>query len=421
MKYNKLIFVDSDVNHNKFYEMKDNEDGTFTATWGRVGATGQTAQYSMNQWDKKFKEKTKKGYKDVTENVVEAVIATPSGNTNIITSIKDPHVKTLIDTLKRYSKETISNNYNIEVRQVTEKAVNTAQGLIDEIFGLIYKDSDITKINNLLIELFTVIPRKIKKVKDNLIQNELDNDNIIQEWKNELGKEQALLDVMRSEVEMAKQHATNIENHKSVDELEELGLEAQPVTKDEEDMLKKLMTDSSNRFIKAFKVINKRTQLNFDKFVAKSDNKSTKLLFHGSRSENWLSIITTGLVLRPTNAVITGKLFGHGIYFANNADKSLGYIDGGRWNNSSSKQTWLAVYDVHMGNAWVLQNRDFISNIHNKMDDKKILQYKDNNNNNYDCVWAKSGLNYGGSPLRKDEIIIYNELQCTIKYLIEVR
>jgi len=52
----------------------------------------------------------------------------------------------------------------------------------------------------------------------------------------------------------------------------------------------------------------------FDDFVEQEQVKDVRLFWHGSRNENWWSIINTGLVLRPTNAVITGKMFGYGIY-----------------------------------------------------------------------------------------------------------
>jgi predicted DNA-binding WGR domain protein len=35
--YAYLIKVEAGANNNKYYEMIDNEDGTFTAKWGRVG------------------------------------------------------------------------------------------------------------------------------------------------------------------------------------------------------------------------------------------------------------------------------------------------------------------------------------------------------------------------------------------------
>ena len=54
-------------NHDKFYHMIENKDGaSFTASWGRTGSNGRTQIYGMNEWDKKYREKISKGYKDTT-------------------------------------------------------------------------------------------------------------------------------------------------------------------------------------------------------------------------------------------------------------------------------------------------------------------------------------------------------------------
>ena len=52
----KLICV-TDKNNNKYYYMEDLNNGTFKATYGRVGATESTVTYPMSQWNKKYNEK----------------------------------------------------------------------------------------------------------------------------------------------------------------------------------------------------------------------------------------------------------------------------------------------------------------------------------------------------------------------------
>lgn len=55
----RLIKVDGGANNNKFYNMKENGDGTFTATYGRVGAAKpQTDTKPMSKWDATYREKT---------------------------------------------------------------------------------------------------------------------------------------------------------------------------------------------------------------------------------------------------------------------------------------------------------------------------------------------------------------------------
>lgn len=57
----KLIMVTAQ-NNNKFYLMQSNDDNTsFTATYGRVGTAGQTATYPMSKWSQKYNEKNQEG------------------------------------------------------------------------------------------------------------------------------------------------------------------------------------------------------------------------------------------------------------------------------------------------------------------------------------------------------------------------
>ena len=54
-------------------------------------------------------------------------------------------------------------------------------------------------------------------------------------------------------------------------------------------------------------------------------NKACELLIHGTRNPNIFSILKGGLILRPTNAVISGAVYGEGIYHSAHINKSLNY------------------------------------------------------------------------------------------------
>ena len=71
----KQVYLENTNNHHdKFYHMIENKDGaSFTASWGRTGSNGRTQIYGMNEWDKKYREKISRGYKDST-------IVPPSSN-----------------------------------------------------------------------------------------------------------------------------------------------------------------------------------------------------------------------------------------------------------------------------------------------------------------------------------------------------
>jgi predicted DNA-binding WGR domain protein len=63
----KNVYLENTNNHHdKFYHMIENKDGaSFTASWGRIGSNSGTQIYGMNEWDKKYREKINKGYKDI--------------------------------------------------------------------------------------------------------------------------------------------------------------------------------------------------------------------------------------------------------------------------------------------------------------------------------------------------------------------
>ena len=71
----KNVYLENTNNHHdKFYHMIENKDGaSFTASWGRTGSNGRTQIYGMNEWDKKYREKISRGYKDTS-------IVPPSSN-----------------------------------------------------------------------------------------------------------------------------------------------------------------------------------------------------------------------------------------------------------------------------------------------------------------------------------------------------
>ena len=67
----KTIYLENTSHHHdKFYHMIENKDGvSFTASWGRIGTTGRTQIYSMNEWSKIYNSKINKGYKVSTNGI----------------------------------------------------------------------------------------------------------------------------------------------------------------------------------------------------------------------------------------------------------------------------------------------------------------------------------------------------------------
>ena len=51
MSIKRVYLENKSENHNKFYEMVENSDGTFVAKFGKIGTGGSTKLYSMREWD----------------------------------------------------------------------------------------------------------------------------------------------------------------------------------------------------------------------------------------------------------------------------------------------------------------------------------------------------------------------------------
>lgn len=301
------------------------------------------------------------------------------------------------------ARKAISDNYTISSNKVTQAMIDEAQDVLTSLLV----ENEINNFNNVLLKLFTVIPRKMGNVRDYLAKTKEDFSRIIQ-------TEQDLLDVMKGQVvqkQIIDESAGKDEQQKENTILEQLGLVFEECDKKDIAIIKDALGSCSDKFHKAWRVKNLKTQQRYDNFVKENNIKNTKLLFHGSRNENWWSIINSGLVLKPTNAVITGKMFGYGIYYAPKARKSLGYtsLDGSYWTRGSSDSGFMALMDVAYGKPYDVYSFD--SKYYN-FDYDKLQQA---------CYGANCLHAHKGSMLRNDEIIIYKEEQCTIRYLIELK
>jgi poly [ADP-ribose] polymerase len=397
-----LILVSGDANSNKYYNCFP-EGSEFRVEYGRVDSTKTIKRYLMSKWNSQIASKIRKGYVDVTDLKQDLVEEISSANPESpYKEIENAAVRAIVEKLQNLARETIQRNYTVKASAVTQDMVDAAQEIIDELANSHFT---VEAFNDILLRLFTVIPRKMGNVRDYLANKPEDFAQII-------SKEQDLLDVMRGQIYVKPE----VEPDESVEKksqtiLEELGLEMEETTDDDVAMIKFLMNESAGKFRKAWKVKNIKTQERFDKFVAENNIKDTRLLFHGSRSENFWSIIKTGLVLRPTNAIITGKMYGFGIYFAPKCQKSIGYtsLSGSYWARGNNNVAYMALFEVAYGTPYDVYNFD---NKYYNLDYNKLQQFKPGAN----CLHAHADK----GMLRNDEIIVYKEDQLTIKYLIEI-
>jgi len=419
---------------NKFYSLFEQTDGTIKIIRGRIDSSFVVEPKTppLYEWDKIIKSKTqrsKDAYTNITHLFTEAVTAQPTNPTTgaktTIADIADKVVKKLFDELQAYANKSIAQNYTVEVKMVTQAMVDEAQKVVDSIATKIKINCNTKELNEELMKLFRVIPRKMANVKLHLfddIKTKSDVDNA----QNKIAEEQATLDVMAGQVAQLKAQnelsASSKDDKKAVKQtkniLEVMGLEIAPVTdpkiiamiKDKMNDLKiNGQQDNSKIFKQAFTVINKKTQARFDKYLATAQNKQCQLLWHGSRNANFIGILEQGLKIRPTGVSINGKAFGEGTYFACHSGKSLNYTDyrGSyrSYTGGNSSQAFLLLFNVNVGKQKVVHTSGNYT----------LAQCR---KEGCDSIHAKPT---AGSYIAYDEFITFNEDQYTVQYLIEVQ
>lgn len=428
LRYAKLIHVSVDNgktdNSNKVYIMEELADGRIKCEYGRVGKSMATEYKPTSKWDSVLKQKLSKAknYTDVTELLMskEVVIDNTTPKDNKVDAIKDAIVKKLVEELMAFANKSIQRNYKVTQESVSEQQVNAAQEVISQISGLVKIGVDIKHVNDLLLKLYIIIPRRMDNVKNHLMIAINGNDSLLA-GQRLIDDEQSALDTMAGQVELLKQQKEAADKAKAdigkptktkktdITILDQMGLSIEVENdKDTLELIKKLIGPNANQMKKVFKVVNTKTQVKFDVCHTKAETKKKRLYWHGSRNENWFNILQTGLLIRPSGAVHSGSMFGDGIYFADKAQKSIGYssLSGSYWAKGSDNKAFLALFDVSVGKQKeILHHTSSCSSLSDKVMKKE----------GYDSVFAK-----GGADLRNNEYIIYRSEQCTVSHLIEI-
>jgi poly [ADP-ribose] polymerase len=385
----KLIYVSAD-NKNKFYDMKLVGD-TVHIERGRIGYAPiieKPLSGGLNAMLKQKADKIKKGYKDVTE--FKVTVSKAGFDYDGLDAASQRLFNFLLEKSRHFVAETfVSSSFT--------------QQQADKIEQLLNKMSTMTNstANDTLIELLTISPRKIKRIPD-FIAEKLESSKTFEKF---LESERETLDNIK--LSMSSQVAQN-SGAKAMDfaNVSEMRLvtdktELQKVF-DLTDKFEKFSHKIKNVFAVTSTISETRYQLH-----KKTYGDCEKLLFHGSRTENWMSIVKTTLDVAPQNVQIAGKMVGNGIYFADKFKKSKGYTSasGSYWSKGSDKTAFMAIYAVNM-------SKPLVSNKHQSwMYDLNLKNILSRNSRSFHFK--------GGVDLVNDEFIVYENDACSIRYILE--
>lgn len=79
--------------------------------------------------------------------------------------IENKAIAEIVERLQAMARQAISDNYTISSNKVTQAMINEAQDVLTSLLNA----TKIEDFNNILLKLFTVIPRKMGNVQDYLL------------------------------------------------------------------------------------------------------------------------------------------------------------------------------------------------------------------------------------------------------------
>lgn len=381
----KLICV-TEKNNNKFYDIEFNGN-LITVNYGRVGSKPNTESKSGNLRDltNLINSKIRKGYVEVTDLKKES--SKKGFDFENMSKVEISLFNILLEKSRHFISETfVSDSF-------TEKQCDAIESLLVKLNASRFDES-----KGLLLELLRTAPRKIKNVPIFLE----DTTNSCDSYKGFLNREIETL----SNVKLSL--SSNVAQSNGVKSKDFLNVDEFTVVTDNS-KLKEIfkICDKYEKFshtiVEVYEIKSRISEVRYQNHINEFGN-FEKLLFHGSRTENWFSILKTCLNVKPSNVETQGAMFGQGSYFADKFRKSMGYtsINSSYWTSGRDKVAYLGLYGVNMVKPLVITDSDKGLNL------QKLI--------NKGCRTTHA---VSGRGLINDEFIVYESDACTIRYLIE--
>lgn len=387
------------------------DDLTFRLVIGRVGIRvgrhkPKSFIKSMDIWDETYDRYHKKGYLVTKQQKMEAKKINSSGmnvNGKLFSSIEDESVGSIVEELLEAANQVIESNYSVTVEDISDEMFDYGQEILSDLSEN-YATMSIAQFNNKLKILYAAIPRRMDRIGDMLAKRKNDMPGII-------ARNQDLFDVIHGQLRNCR-----VDNEAGKTIIEAHGLEWKRVSEEEKAWIIRKLSPNGASYLDAWKITNERTEDQFTEFCRQeglSEGNGIRHLFHGSRNENFWSIISNGLTINPSGVVITGKMFGNGTYFAPLSTKSMGYTSalGSYWADGGCPHGFMGIYKVATGKQYDIIHADC------SLDWKRLQSVCPGAH----CTWAHGREWDKNSQLYNDEVVVYKDDQSTIEYLVKFK
>ena len=392
-----LTCVIPEKNSYKFYKLEQVSPNTVRASYGRMGVQkGQlfgerSFDYPSSMFYIKLQEKLAKGYVDRSSLYLSGNKIQPQTNANKNKTVKKTTMSSeLFEKLAAFAKTAVRK---AEVKvPITPEIVSASKELLHSLM----RTRDLKEFNDTLLELIAILQRPVRTgdgqgVKEIMANSPKDFKRIVQ-------RETDILQAIEGSVGIVKTDSQDF-----VD----FGIEVYEATdKQKAQVMGHLPDDLKKRVAKVYRVIPGQQQKTFNEYLKSHDIKKVIQLWHGSRNQNWMSIVRNSLCLNP-DAIITGKMFGDGIYFAPSAKKSWNYTSfrGTYWAKGSDDVAYMGLYAVAYGKPYDVDtwsgSADYL---------------KETKTAGCDCLHA-----HAGKSLKNDEIVFYDESAMVLNYIVEFK
>lgn len=388
---------------------------------------------ARHNYDAIFREKTsaKKGYKEVslasTKIGSQKARGTSSGEVDAKTLQKikpkegtpAPVVKTssldaAVQDLVRYIYDEATHALTTSVAaKITANGIETPLGILTlgqiekgeaillDLYDLFQKKKkDRSSMERLTGEFYTAIPHRIGRTRAAVDTAVIDTLEVFEQKQN-------ILQLMKDMLQVNGEGGNVLFDARVDQEYEALGCEVvgiertNPTFRELADYVTNSQIKTKNIQVKSIFQLKRKHE--WDAFTTNIDNQ--RLLFHGSRIQNWVGILSRGILLPKivvslgVNRTDAGWL-GNGIYFGDAACTSVFYTTPGR-----KKTRLLAIARVALGKI-----KDYV----------KITYGLPGPPEGFDSTHGVRNTAKTPSQFADDEYVIYKHEQQRLEYLVEV-